>query len=74
MQRKGIDYFDTFAPVCSSKSITTIRSVAASEDWDLRSYDVCAAYLEALIDTSIFISLPPSHPNCVVQLNKPPPA
>ena len=49
MQRRGVDYFETFAPVCSAKAITTILSIAASEDYELRSYDVGAAYLEAPI-------------------------
>ena len=73
MQRPGIDFTDTFSPVCSAKSINTILSISASEDYELRSYDVGAAYLEAPIDTTTFIRLPASHPtlpNAIVQLRK----
>ena len=75
MQRSRIDYFEIIAPVYSAKAITTILSISASEDYEPRSYDLEAAYLQALIDTPTFVKLPalhPTHPNATVQLNKNP--
>ena len=60
MQRRGVDYFETFTPVCSAKA--TVLSIASSEDYELRSYDVGAAYLEAPMDAPTFHKLPPPHP------------
>ena len=62
MQRPGINFTDTFSPVCSAKWINTILSISATGDYELRSYDVRAAYIEAPIDTTTFVRLPDSHP------------
>ena len=63
MQRPGIDFTDTFIPVCSAKGINTILSISATEDYELRFYDVGAAYLEAPIDTTTFVRLPATQPS-----------
>ena len=73
MQRPGVKFTESISSVCSTKAITTLLSISASEDIEFRTYDVGAAYLEAHIDTITLIKLPPSHPtlpNAIVQLKK----
>ena len=57
-ERKGIDYFETFAPTVSLKALLSILHLAASNDWEIRSMDVGKAYLEATLDTDIYMDLP----------------
>ena len=58
-ERKGIDYFETFAPTVSLKALFSLLHIAASRDWAIRSIDVGNAYLEAELDTDIYMDLPP---------------
>ena len=58
-ERKGIDYFETFAPTVSLKALFSLLHIAASRDWAIRSIDVGNAYLEAELDTEIYMDLPP---------------
>ena len=58
-ERKGIDYFETFAPTVSTKALFALLHIAASRDWEIRSIDVGNAYLEAELDTEIYMDLPP---------------
>ena len=57
-ERKGYDYFHTFAPVAQSKSVRMILHIAATEDWEIRNLDVGGAYLEADIDTELYMEIP----------------
>ena len=71
-ERKGIDYFETFAPTVSLKALLILLHLAASKDWEIRSIDVGNAYLEADLDTEIYMELPPEpgQPRRVVRLLK----
>jgi hypothetical protein len=44
-QVAGIDYQETFAPVCRTESLKVLLSVVAANDWDLMGADVKSAYL-----------------------------
>ena len=57
-ERKGYDYFHTFAPTVLSKSIHMILHLAATNDWEIRNLDVGSAYLEAEIDTDLYMDVP----------------
>jgi Reverse transcriptase (RNA-dependent DNA polymerase) len=71
-ERRGIDYFETFAPTVSLKSLLVLLHLAASRDWEIRSIDIGNAYLEADLDTEIHMELPPEpgQPRRVVRLLK----
>jgi len=60
-QMYGIDFQDTFAPVARLSSIRAVIALAASEDWELHQMDVKSAYLNSLIDTAVYMRLPPGH-------------
>jgi hypothetical protein len=57
-ERKGYDYFHTFAPTVMSKSTHMILHLAAKEDWIIRNLDVGGAYLEADVDTELYMEIP----------------
>jgi hypothetical protein len=74
-QRKGVDYYDTFAPVARMTSIRIILAVAAHEGLRVEQLDVDSAYLNGIIDAEVFMDQPPSfidpaHPNRVCRLQK----
>jgi hypothetical protein len=71
-ERRGIDYFETFSPTVSLKSLLVLLHLAASRDWEIRSIDIGNAYLEADLDTVIHMELPPEpgQPRRVVRLMK----
>ena len=71
-ERRGIDYYETFAPTVSLKALLALLHIAASKDWYIRSIDVGNAYLEADLDTVIHMELPPEpgQPRQVVRLLK----
>ena len=69
----GVDYFQTFAPTVSTKSLLILLHLAAANNWEIRSIDVGNAYLEADIDTELYMELPKESktaPRQVVRLLK----
>ncbi|PIL25828.1 transcription factor [Ganoderma sinense ZZ0214-1] len=60
-QVPGRDYHDdeTFAPVSRLPSIRTILSLAARHDWELRQMDVKSAYLNGILEETVYMRLPP---------------
>ena len=74
-QRKGLDYFDTYAPVTRLNSIRLLLTIASSEKLEVDTLDVDSAYLHGVIDTDIYMRQPegfvnPEHPKWVLKLNK----
>ena len=57
-QKYGIDYDETFAPTAKYKSLCTILTIAASQQWILSGIDVENAFVEAEIDRPIYMHLP----------------
>ena len=57
-QVEGVDYFETFAPTASTTSNRLIAAMACKLDWDLRHLDVDQAFIQAELDTEIFLRLP----------------
>lgn len=57
-QIKGIDYSETFAPTANITSIRVLMQLAAQYDLTLHQMDVKTAYLNAPIDTEIFLEQP----------------
>ena len=57
-QVEGVDYFETFAPTASTTSNRLIAAMACKLDCDLRHLDVDQAFIQADLDTEIFLRLP----------------
>lgn len=58
LQRKGVDYNETFAPVASLASLRIMLTVAASMGLCIQQMDVVSAFLNGTIDTLVFLRHP----------------
>ena len=58
MQREGIDYHDTFAPVMKYKSMRIIFAIAAARDYELKQMDVKTAFLNATMKEEVYMKQP----------------
>ena len=65
---------DKESPTCSKDSLRTLFTVAAQNDWCLKSIDIKTAFLQGnLLNRDVFIQSPPEakcHQNCIWKLNK----
>lgn len=57
-QIPGVDYFETFAPVVKNSTVKTLIAVAAAKEYNLGHIDVKTAYLNAIVNEEIWISIP----------------
>lgn len=57
-QRVGIDYEETYAPVVRYESIRALLGKAASEDLEIKQFDVKTAFLHGELKENIWIELP----------------
>jgi len=75
-QREGIDFDETFSPTAKYESLCTILNIAAVCGYDIQGIDIENAFVEADLDHTIYMKLPPSiyqHENgkpIVVKLKK----
>lgn len=58
LQRKRIDYKQTFAPVVRYESVRALLALAASRNYELGQLDITTAFLYAELDEEIFMELP----------------
>ena len=58
MKAKGIDYFETFAPVAKFNSIRVLLAIAAYEDFEVHQMDIQSAYLNGDLEESIYMKHP----------------
>lgn len=72
MQRFGIDYNETFAPVMSYKTLKILLAIAAFYDCEIFQFDVETAFLHATLTDEIYMDLPDGYgtPDHVAKLNK----
>jgi hypothetical protein len=56
-QRYGIDYDETFSPVVSKEAIRILIGLKAN-GWTVHQLDVDTAYLNAALDTDVFLAQP----------------
>ena len=74
-QRQGVDYNDTYAPVCSYRTVRAILALAAHEDLELRQFDIRTAFLNADLEEEVYMRAPTgaehlTGPGEVLRLNK----
>jgi Reverse transcriptase (RNA-dependent DNA polymerase)/gag-polypeptide of LTR copia-type/Integrase core domain/GAG-pre-integrase domain len=75
LQRYGVDYVDTYAPVARIPSIRIIIALTAHHDWELHQMDVKSAYLNGDLEEEIYMHQPegyaaPGKEQHVWKLNK----
>lgn len=57
-QKKGLDFYETFAPVARMTSARIVLSIAVHEQLELRQVDIDNAYLNGPIDTEVYMEPP----------------
>jgi hypothetical protein len=63
VQKQGVDYQDTFAPVANLESVRIIHALAAKYDLELDQMDVSTAYLNGELLEELYL-LPPDGVQC----------
>ena len=58
MQEKGVDYFNTFAPVVNWNTVRFLLTLSIQNGWCARHVDYVLAFSQASCDTDIYLSLP----------------
>lgn len=58
LQRFGVDYDETYAPVARYPSIRAVLALAAHHGWELHQMDVKSAYLNGDLDEEIYMAQP----------------
>ena len=59
MQEKGVDYFNTFAPVVNWNTIRFLLTLSIMNRWCSRHIDYVLAFSQANCDADVYLSLPP---------------
>lgn len=57
-QTEGVDYTETFAPTGWLASFRTLVAVAASRGWEIHAMDAIAAFLNSILQETIYMELP----------------
>ena len=58
LQRPGVDFEETFAPVCDKSSLRVILALAASRGYVVHHVDIKTAFLNGVLDEEIFVNPP----------------
>jgi hypothetical protein len=59
MQREGIDFDDTFAPVAWMESVQLLSTLAAQEGWRVHHMDVKSVFLNGDLKEEVYVHQPP---------------
>ena len=68
MQEKGINYWETYAPVVQWMSVRIMLTLAAIENLHTKSIEFVLAYPQADLDVDIYMKLPQGfnvRPSCM---------
>jgi hypothetical protein len=57
-QRPGVDFNETFAPVCSYRTLRMMLAVAAHADLVLRQFDIKTAFLHGYLKEEVYVRPP----------------
>lgn len=57
-QTKGLNYWDTYAPVATWPSIRLIINVATQLSWHIRQLDFVLAFPQAPVETDLYMEIP----------------
>ncbi|XP_046868715.1 uncharacterized protein LOC124461204 [Drosophila willistoni] len=74
-QQFGVNYTDTYAPVCRLESVRFVLAVASELDLYLHQMDVCTAYLNSDLEGTVYMRQPMGYtdknrPKAVLHLKK----
>ena len=58
LQKDGIDFHETFAPVMKYKSLRIILALVVQRDYELKQMDVITAFLNADIEEEVYMKQP----------------
>ena len=58
LQREGIDFFDTYAPVVQWSSIRLLLSIVLTEGWATRQVDYTNAFAQADLSEEVYVEYP----------------
>ena len=61
-QRAGVDYSETFSPVCHLESVRSILAISAQYELKLRHADVVGAFLQGNLDEEVYMKPPKGLP------------
>lgn len=64
-QTKGLDYFETFAPVAKVTTVRVLITLAVIHGWSLTQMDVTNAFLHGDLEEEVYMSLPPGFHNSI---------
>ncbi len=62
LQREGIDYTNTYAPVASLDTVRVVMAHAAQYNLDIQQMDVQTAFLNAPLDVPLYLEMIPGLP------------
>ena len=54
-----MDYWQTYAPVCSLRTLRLMMAIAAHGGLELRQFDVRNAYLQSDLSEEVYVRPPP---------------
>ena len=57
-QQLGVDYFNTFAPIPTVPSRKVALAIAVQNDWPVYHFNVKQAFVQAKLDTDVYMKLP----------------
>jgi len=58
LQKKGLDYNESFAPVASLATLRMVLAIVAKQDLEIDQGDVISTFLNGKIDTLVFLLQP----------------
>ena len=57
-QKPGLDYYDTYAPVMYYRTLRALLSIAATQDLEIKQFDITTAFLNAPVKEDLYMELP----------------